>query len=94
MNAAKLARASLIAGAALVALAMLAPIGAPPVLAQQTAAVDVDEVRIEPLSQTVPVIGRLVARQSGIVAARIASTAKLRRSLRKWQYASRYQLSR
>ena len=71
MNAAKLARTSLIAGAALVALAMLAPIGAPPVLAQQTAAVDVDEVRIEPLSQTVPVIGRLVARQSGIVAARI-----------------------
>ena len=71
MNAAKLARTSLIASAALVALAMLALIGAPPVLAQQTAAVDVDEVRIEPLSQTVPVIGRLVARQSGIVAARI-----------------------
>ena len=32
--------------------------------------VGVDEVRREPLSQTVPVIGRLVARQSGVVAAR------------------------
>ena len=35
------------------------------------AVVEVDEVRTEPLSQTVPIIGRLVARQSGIVAARI-----------------------
>jgi RND family efflux transporter MFP subunit len=32
--------------------------------------VGVDEVRIEPLNQTVPVIGRLVARRAGIVAAR------------------------
>ena len=32
--------------------------------------VGVDEVRREPLSQTVPVIGRLVARQAGVVAAR------------------------
>ena len=32
--------------------------------------VGVDEVRREPLSQTVPIIGRLVARQAGVVAAR------------------------
>ena len=55
--------------AALVVL--LAPLGATGAGAQQAAAVGVDEVRLEPLSQTVPVIGRLVARQSGIVAARI-----------------------
>ncbi|MEE8171944.1 MAG: efflux RND transporter periplasmic adaptor subunit [Alphaproteobacteria bacterium] len=61
----------LIMVAALAALALLAPPGAPRAHAQQTAAVGVDAVRIEPLSQTVPVIGRLVARQSGIVAARI-----------------------
>ncbi len=34
--------------------------------------VRVDSVRVEPLVQTVPVIGRLVARQTGNVAARIA----------------------
>ena len=55
--------------AALVVL--LAPLGATGAGAQQAAAVGVDEGRLEPLSQTVPVIGRLVARQSGIVAARI-----------------------
>ncbi|GAB4392427.1 MAG: efflux RND transporter periplasmic adaptor subunit [Kiloniellaceae bacterium] len=43
-----------------------------PATAQQDAArVRVDAVRSEPLSQTVPVIGRLVARQAGSVAARI-----------------------
>ncbi len=44
-----------------------------PVVAQEEvpAAVKVDAVRSEPLSQTVPVIGRLVARQAGAVAARI-----------------------
>jgi RND family efflux transporter MFP subunit len=43
-----------------------------PAQAQQAAApVRVDAVRSEPLSQTVPVIGRLVARQAGAVAARI-----------------------
>ena len=58
--------------AAMLALTLsLAPAGAPSAVAQQAAAVGVDEVRMEPLSQTVPVIGRLVARQSGIVAARI-----------------------
>lgn len=44
-----------------------------PAAAQQGAArVRVDAVRNEPLSQTVPVIGRLVARQAGFVAARIS----------------------
>ena len=71
MIAAKFVCPRLIAVTALAVVAMLAPSSAPPALAQQTAAVDVDEVRVEPLSQTVPVIGRLVARQSGIVAARI-----------------------
>ena len=71
MIAAKFVCPRLIAVTTLAVVAMLAPSSAPPALAQQTAAVDVDEVRVEPLSQTVPVIGRLVARQSGIVAARI-----------------------
>ena len=71
MIAAKFVCPRLIAVTTLTAVAMLGSFGTPPVLAQQTAAVDVDEVRIEPLSQTVPVIGRLVARQSGVVAARI-----------------------
>ncbi len=39
--------------------------------AQQASLVRVDRVISEPLSQTVPVIGRLVARQAGVVAARI-----------------------
>jgi RND family efflux transporter MFP subunit len=44
-----------------------------PAAAQQDASrVRVDAVRSEPLSQTVPVIGRLVARQAGSVAARIS----------------------
>ncbi len=34
--------------------------------------VGVDPVRLEPLSQTVPIIGRLVARQAGQVAAQVA----------------------
>ncbi|MFQ5956029.1 MAG: efflux RND transporter periplasmic adaptor subunit [Kiloniellales bacterium] len=47
---------------------------AAPVLAQDAlpALVKVDQVRQEPVSQTVPVIGRLAARQSGAVAARVA----------------------
>ena len=36
---------------------------------RQVATVRVDAVRSEPLSQTIPVIGRLVARQAGVVAA-------------------------
>lgn len=54
---------------------------APAALAQGTlpALVKVDEVRQEPVSQTVPVIGRLVARQAGDIAARVAgAVAELR----------------
>jgi RND family efflux transporter MFP subunit len=51
-------------------LALLATAGSSS--AQRPAAVvRVDEVRTEPLSQTVPVIGRLVARHEGVVAARV-----------------------
>ena len=43
-----------------------------PALAQQEGApVRIDPVRSEPLTQTIPVIGRLVAQQAGSVAARI-----------------------
>lgn len=46
--------------------------GAGPTAAQDSETlVRVDQVRIEPLSQKVPVLGRLVARQAGMVAARI-----------------------
>lgn len=44
---------------------------APSALAQEPMLVRVDPVRLEPLSQKVPIIGRLVARQAGEVAARI-----------------------
>ncbi|MDP6688928.1 MAG: efflux RND transporter periplasmic adaptor subunit, partial [Alphaproteobacteria bacterium] len=37
-----------------------------------SALVSIDKVRAEAVSQTIPVIGRLVARRSGIVAARVA----------------------
>jgi RND family efflux transporter MFP subunit len=54
------------------ALALWLAGAAGPALAQgQAALVRVDAVRDEPLSQTVPVLGRLVARQAGVVAARI-----------------------
>jgi RND family efflux transporter MFP subunit len=65
------ARRFLAFAVALGAIAIAALPGAAPARAQQAAAVGVDEVRVEPLSQTIPVIGRLVAKQSGIVAARI-----------------------
>lgn len=39
---------------------------------QPPTAVGMDTVRIEPFRQTVPVIGRLVAKQTGVVAARVA----------------------
>ena len=43
-----------------------------PSLAQTgEARVRVDRVRVEPMAQTVPVLGRLVARQAGVVAARV-----------------------
>ena len=41
-----------------------------PALAQQAAVVGVDAVRVEPMAQTIPLLGRVVARQSGEVAAR------------------------
>ncbi len=69
-------RRSAVAGFALLAAALTVPLAtwitAAPAAAQQEAArVRVDAVHSEPLSQTVPVIGRLVARQAGSVAARI-----------------------
>lgn len=50
---------------------LVAVLAAAPVSAQQEALVGVDAVRLEPLEQTVPVLGRLVARRTGVVAARI-----------------------
>ncbi|MEO3429073.1 efflux RND transporter periplasmic adaptor subunit [Pelagibius sp. CAU 1746] len=63
-----------IAPSAAILLALTALwLGSGPAAAQQDVArVRVDAVRSEPLSQTVPVIGRLVARQAGSVAARIS----------------------
>ena len=58
-----LIRAAVLALAALMATATAAS-------AQQAAPVGVDAVISEPLSHTVPVIGRFVARQAGVVAAR------------------------
>ncbi len=45
-------------------------------VAQEVSLVRVDEVRLEPLTQTVPVIGRLVARQIGDVATRIGGAVE------------------
>ncbi len=57
------------------ALAMIAGLAVMPALAQEEATlVRVDAVIREPLSQTFTVIGRLVARQRGDVAARIAGS--------------------
>ena len=39
---------------------------------QRASAVDIDKVILEPLLQTMPVIGRFVAKESGVVATRIA----------------------
>lgn len=49
------------------ALAQEKPDAAPP-----ATAVGMDTVRTEPLRQTVPVLGRFVAKQAGVVAARVA----------------------
>ena len=43
-----------------------------PVFAQQPSLVRVEEARYEPLTQTIPVIGRLISLQTGDVAARVA----------------------
>ncbi len=55
----------------LIFIGLLALLAAPAV-GQQATAVGVDKVITEPLVQTAPVIGRLVATRSGVVAARIA----------------------
>lgn len=57
----------------LIAALLIAIAGATAALAQapQTTNVRVDAVRAEALAQTVPIVGRLVALQSGVVAARI-----------------------
>lgn len=62
--------------ARLVAVTLLAFViaAASPVLAQQATVVGVDAVRAEPLSQTVPVLGRLVAPDSGNVSAALAGS--------------------
>ena len=61
------------AAAACAALALWLGAGLPQGAAQQPpAVVSVDEVRVEAMAQTVPVIGRLVARRAGEVAARTA----------------------
>ena len=60
----------LIAAALMVAAGMTAALPAAAQKKSFATPVGVDEVRSEPLSQTVPVIGRLVARQTGVVAAR------------------------
>ena len=54
-----------------VVVAIAAPLFAAPASAQQEALVGVDAVRSGPLKQTVPVLGRLVARRAGVVAARV-----------------------
>ena len=54
-----------------VVIAVAVPLFAAPASAQQEALVGVDAVRTEPLKQTVPVLGRLVARRAGVVAARV-----------------------
>lgn len=60
-----------VAGAVLVALAHLL-LGGPAAAQGQAAQVEVDAVIAEPLSQTMPVIGRFVARQAGPVAALVS----------------------
>lgn len=56
-----------------VAAMLVMPTGLAPAMAQgeQAAPVEIDRVRTEPLSQTMPVLGRFVARRSGVVATRV-----------------------
>jgi len=58
-----------IALAFMLAALTLAPL---PGLAQQPSLVRVEEARYEPVTQTIPVIGRLISLQSGDIAARVA----------------------
>ena len=62
-------RAYLLALACLLAILAFAHA---PAFAQQPSLVRVEEARYEPLTQTVPVIGRLISLQTGDVAARVA----------------------
>lgn len=58
-------------------LLALAALTASPLAAQERpTAVRVDPVRVEPFSQTVPIIGRLVAIQQGDVAARVSGAVQ------------------
>lgn len=58
---------------AIVAFALALPAAAP---AQEATSVRVDAVTTEPFSQTVPILGRLVASQRGEVAARVAGAVE------------------
>mgnify|MGYP001793313292 CR=1 FL=1 len=69
-------RASALAVLGLAALAIIPTVSMPAQAQQEPAMVRVDAVRSEPLTQTVPVIGRLVARQAGSVAARIGGAIR------------------
>ncbi|MGD1877435.1 MAG: efflux RND transporter periplasmic adaptor subunit [Kiloniellaceae bacterium] len=69
-------RASALAVLGLAALAIIPTVSMPAQAQQEPAMVRVDAVRSAPLTQTVPVIGRLVARQAGSVAARIGGAIR------------------
>lgn len=72
MDAIAMARTARLFLALSLGLALAQPVGARPVAAQADGLlVRVDAVRSVPLSQVVPVIGRLVAQRQGAVAARI-----------------------
>ncbi len=57
--------------------AVVLALSMPPAVAQNAPLVRVDVVRVEPLSQTAAVIGRLIARQAGEVSARINGPLEL-----------------
>ena len=61
---------------ALVTICALLGAAVPAAAQDEQTLVRVDQVRIEPLAQKVPVLGRLVARQAGVVAARINGPVK------------------
>lgn len=69
-------RGTLAASVQAAALILLVIDPATPALAEDAALVRVETVRTEPLTQTVPVIGRFVALRSGDVAARIDAPVK------------------
>ncbi len=61
-------------GAFALALLVLAVVAAPAEAQQDSALVRVDRVTNQPLSQTVPVLGRLVPRQAGSVSSRVEAS--------------------